>query len=154
MATSEEAAQVRALVQRVREASVTSDGVETGRIGIGLVALVGATHDDELASARRLADKIANLRVFADDDGAMNRSCLDVGGSVLVVSQFTLYGDTRKGRRPSFVAAAPPEVAEPLVDEVVAHLRATGLEVATGVFRTHMDIALVNDGPVTLMVEV
>jgi D-aminoacyl-tRNA deacylase len=145
---------VRALVQRVSEASVTSDGVETGRIGLGLVALVGATHDDEPATARRLADKIANLRVFPDDDGAMNRSCLDVGGSVLVVSQFTLYGDTRKGRRPSFVAAAPPEVAEPLVDEVVAHLRAVGLEVATGVFRTHMNVALVNDGPVTLTVEV
>jgi D-aminoacyl-tRNA deacylase len=117
---------VRALVQRVSEASVTSDGTETGRIGLGLVALVGATHDDDSATARRLADKIANLRVFPDDDGAMNRSCLDVGGSVLVVSQFTLYGDTRKGRRPSFVAAAPPEVAEPLVDEVVAHLRAAG----------------------------
>jgi D-aminoacyl-tRNA deacylase len=145
---------VRALVQRVSEASVTSDGTEAGRIGLGLVALVGATHDDDSATARRLADKIANLRVFPDDDGAMNRSCLDVGGSVLVVSQFTLYGDTRKGRRPSFVAAAPPEVAEPLVDEVVAHLRAAGLEVATGVFRTHMDVALVNDGPVTLMVEV
>jgi D-aminoacyl-tRNA deacylase len=145
---------VRALVQRVSEASVTSDGTETGRIGLGLVALVGATHDDDSATARRLADKIANLRVFPDDDGAMNRSCLDVGGSVLVVSQFTLYGDTRKGRRPSFVAAAPPEVAEPLVDEVVAHLRAAGLDVATGVFRTHMDVALVNDGPVTLMVEV
>lgn len=145
---------MRALVQRVSEASVTSDGTETGRIGLGLVALVGATHDDDSATARRLADKIANLRVFPDDDGAMNRSCLDVGGSVLVVSQFTLYGDTRKGRRPSFVAAAPPEVAEPLVDEVVAHLRAAGLEVATGVFRTHMDVALVNDGPVTLMVEV
>jgi D-aminoacyl-tRNA deacylase len=145
---------VRALVQRVSEASVTSEGVETGRVGRGLVALVGATHADDPATARRLADKVANLRVFPDDDGAMNRSCLDVGGSVLVVSQFTLYGDTRKGRRPSFVAAAPPEVAEPLVDEVIAHLRAAGLEVATGVFRTHMDVALVNDGPVTLMVEV
>jgi D-tyrosyl-tRNA(Tyr) deacylase len=145
---------VRALVQRVTRASVTSDGDETGRIGDGLVALVGVTHDDDLAVARRLADKLAGLRLFADDTGAMNLSCEDVGGSILVVSQFTLYGDTRKGRRPSFVAAAPPEQAEPLVDAVVARLDERGVATATGRFRTHMQVALVNDGPVTVLVEV
>ena len=145
---------MRALVQRVSEASVTSEGEETGRIGVGLVALVGVTHDDDEATARRVADKLAGLRLFPDDDGAMNRSVEEVGGAVLVVSQFTLYGDTRKGRRPSFVAAARPEVAEPLVDTVVARLQERGVTVAAGRFRTHMDVALVNDGPVTVMVEV
>lgn len=145
---------MRALVQRVREASVTSEGEETGRIGVGLVALVGVTHDDDEATARRVADKLAGLRLFPDADGAMNRSVEDVGGAVLVVSQFTLYGDTRKGRRPSFVAAARPEVAEPLVDAVVARLDERGVPTATGRFRTHMDVALVNDGPVTVLVEV
>lgn len=145
---------MRALVQRVSEASVTSEGEETGRIGVGLVALVGVTHDDDEATARRVADKLAGLRLFPDDDGAMNRSVEEVGGAVLVVSQFTLYGDTRKGRRPSFVAAARPEVAEPLVDAVVARLQERGVTVAAGRFRTHMDVALVNDGPVTVMVEV
>lgn len=145
---------MRALVQRVSSASVDSGGAEVGRIGIGLVALVGATHDDDVAAARRLADRIAGLRVFPDDDGKMNRSCEDVGGGVLVVSQFTLYGDTSRGRRPSFVAAARPEEAEPLVDAVVDRLSERGLDVATGVFRTHMDVSLVNDGPVTLLLEV
>ncbi len=145
---------MRALVQRVSRASVTSDGTETGRIGTGLVVLVGVTEGDDEADARRVADKVWHLRVFPDDDGAMNRSCEDVGGGVLVVSQFTLYGDTRKGRRPSFVHAAPPEVAEPLVQVVVDRLAELGATVATGVFRTHMEVSLVNDGPVTLMVEV
>lgn len=152
---------MRVLLQRVTSARVTSradagdEPVETGRIGRGLVALVGVTHDDDAAAAVRLADKVATLRIFADDDGAMNRSCVDVGGAVLVVSQFTLYGDARKGRRPSFVAAARPEHAEPLVDAVVDRLReAHGLEVATGRFRTQMAVELVNDGPVTLLVEV
>ena len=151
---------MRALVQRVSEAQVTSRGegdaeaVETGRIGPGLVALVGVTHDDTSAQATKLADKLWNLRVFDDDDGAMNRSCADVGGSVLVVSQFTLYGDARKGRRPSYVAAARPEQAEPLVDAVVARLQELGAQVATGRFRTHMEVSLTNDGPVTLLVEV
>ena len=151
---------MRALVQRVSEAQVTSRGegdaeaVETGRIGPGLVALVGVTHDDTSAQATKLADKLWHLRVFADDDGAMNRSCADVGGSVLVVSQFTLYGDARKGRRPSYVAAARPEQAEPLVDAVVARLQELGAQVATGRFRTHMEVSLTNDGPVTLLVEV
>jgi D-aminoacyl-tRNA deacylase len=149
---------VRALVQRVSSASVTStseDGAteETGRIGTGLVALVGVTHDDDAAAATKLADKVWNLRIFPDDEGAMNRSCADVGGGVLVVSQFTLYGDTRKGRRPSFVASARPEQAEPLVDHLVARLEQLGAAVGTGRFRTSMQVALVNDGPVTLLLE-
>lgn len=145
---------MRALVQRVRSASVSSEGVETGRIGTGLVALVGVTHDDDEVMARRLADKVHTLRVFADAAGDMNLSCADVGGAVLVVSQFTLYGDTRKGRRPSFRAAAPPDHAEQLVDRMVARLQELGATVATGRFRTHMEVALVNDGPVTLLVEI
>ena len=144
---------MRALVQRVAEASVTSEGVEVGRIGRGLLALLGVTHDDDAAVAGRMADKLAGLRLFPDEAGAMNLSCEDVGGSLLVVSQFTLYGDARKGRRPSFVAAARPEVAEPLVDAVVARLRDRGITTATGRFRTDMQVALVNDGPVTVMVE-
>lgn len=151
---------VRALVQRVTEAWVDSapdrdtEPVETGRIGHGLVVLVGATHRDEVAQAERLADKLVHLRVFQDDTGAMQRSCLEVAGSMLIVSQFTVYADTRKGRRPSFVAAAPPEVAEPLIDHLVDRVRAAGVEVATGRFRTHMQVGLVNDGPVTVIVEV
>lgn len=144
---------MRALVQRVTEASVTSDGHETGRIGHGLVALVGVTHDDDHALAHRMADKLIGLRVFADDAGAMNLSCEDVGGGILVVSQFTLYGDARKGRRPSFVAAARPEVAEPLVEAVVERLRERGVPTATGRFGTQMQVSLVNDGPVTILVE-
>lgn len=145
---------MRALVQRVSRASVTSDGAETGRIGTGLVVLVGVTEGDDEAAARKVADKVWHLRIFPDDHGAMNRSCEDVGGGVLVVSQFTLYGDTRKGRRPSFVHAAPPEVAEPLVEVVVERLAELGATVATGVFRTHMEVSLTNDGPVTIMIEV
>lgn len=151
---------MRALLQRVSRARVTSRpegdarSVETGRIGHGLVALVGVTAGDSPGTAARLADRIATLRIFDDDDGAMNRSCLDVGGSVLVVSQFTLYADTRKGRRPSFVAAARPEHAEPLVEAVVTGLRGHGLPVATGRFRTSMEVELTNDGPVTLMLEI
>jgi D-aminoacyl-tRNA deacylase len=157
---------VRGLVQRVSSASVTSTGSggvsgrddgsthETGRIARGIVLLVGVTHDDDPAQAAKLAEKVWHLRIFEDDDGAMNRSCADVGGGVLVVSQFTLYGDTRKGRRPSFVAAARPDHAEPLVEAVVERLRELGAEVATGRFRTHMDVTLVNDGPVTLLLEV
>jgi D-aminoacyl-tRNA deacylase len=151
---------VRGLVQRVSSASVTStpeDGGtadETGRIGRGIVLLVGVTHDDDVAQAVKLAEKVWHLRVFEDDDGAMNRSCADVAGGVLVVSQFTLYGDARKGRRPSFVAAARPDHAEPLVDAVVDRLRELGADVATGRFRTHMDVTLVNDGPVTILLEV
>jgi D-aminoacyl-tRNA deacylase len=151
---------VRALVQRVSEATVRSapergDETETtGRIGPGLVAFVGVTHDDDPADAVKLADKLWNLRIFPDADGIMNASCADVGGEVLVVSQFTLYGDARKGRRPSYIAAARPEQAEPLVEAVVTRLREHGAEVATGRFQTHMEVALVNDGPVTLLLEV
>ncbi|MEX0835690.1 MAG: D-aminoacyl-tRNA deacylase, partial [Nitriliruptor sp.] len=112
------------------------------------------TAGDDVAAASKLAEKVWHLRIFEDESGAMNRSCADVAGGVLVVSQFTLYGDTRKGRRPSFVAAARPEHAEPLVDAVVDRLRELGAQVATGVFRTHMAVSLVNDGPVTLLIEV
>jgi D-aminoacyl-tRNA deacylase len=149
---------VRALVQRVTQAWVTTpddDGVhvEVGRIARGLVALVGATHDDDDAAAVRLAERIAHLRVMPDDAGVMNRSVLDVGADVLVVSQFTLYADTSRGRRPSFVGAAPPGDAEPLIERVIAVLRELGITVAAGRFRTHMQVGLVNDGPVTLLLE-
>jgi D-aminoacyl-tRNA deacylase len=145
---------VRSVVQRVRQASVTVDGETVGAIGPGLLALVGVTHDDDPAAAAKLAGKIAHLRVVDDDAGVMNRSVLDAGGEVLVVSQFTLYGDTSRGRRPSWIAAARPEHAEPLVEAVVDELRRLGLTVATGRFRTDMQVALVNDGPVTILVEV
>jgi D-tyrosyl-tRNA(Tyr) deacylase len=145
---------MRAVVQRVTEAQVSVDGDVVGTIGRGLVALVGVTHGDDVAVARRLAAKLWNLRILADDDGVMNRSAADTGAALLVVSQFTLYGDTSRGRRPSWVAAAPPEQAEPLVDAVVGELRALGAEVATGRFRADMRVALVNDGPVTVVVEV
>jgi D-tyrosyl-tRNA(Tyr) deacylase len=146
---------VRALVQRTSSASVTVDGEVVGRIeGRGLCAFVGVTHDDTEAHARKLAEKIWHLRVFEDDAGAMNRSSADIGAGVLVVSQFTLYGDTTRGRRPSWIAAARPEVAEPLVEAVVETLGALGAAVATGRFRMHMDVSLVNDGPVTLLLEV
>ena len=151
---------MRALVQRVIRAEVTSrpstdsDWEVAGTIGPGLCVLVGATHTDSEAIADKLADKLWCLRIFDDDDGVMNRSVADVGGSLLVVSQFTLYGDTAKGRRPSWIAAARPEQAEPLVDRVVTALRALGATVETGRFRTDMRVELVNDGPVTLMLEV
>ena len=144
---------MRALVQRVSRAKVTVDGEVVGEIGAGLCVLVGVTHDDSDAVARKLADRIFHFRVLADDDGVMNRSLADTGDEVLVVSQFTLYGDTSKGRRPSWLAAAPPEVAEPLVDVVVEALRQLGARVATGRFRTTMAVELVNDGPVTVMLE-
>ena len=145
---------MRAVVQRVSEASVTVDGEVVGTIGPGLCVLVGVTHDDGVDTARRLAAKVWHLRVLDDDAGVMNRSVAEAGGQLLVVSQFTLYGDTRRGRRPSWVAAARPEQAEPLVDAVVEELRGLGADVATGRFRADMRVALVNDGPVTLVVEV
>jgi D-tyrosyl-tRNA(Tyr) deacylase len=141
-------------VQRVSEASVRVDGEVIGAIGAGLCALVGVTHDDDEASARRLADKLWNLRIMPDADGVMNRSVADTTRAVLVVSQFTLYGDTSAGRRPSWIAAARPEQAEPLVDAVVERLRSLGADVATGRFRAHMAVSLVNDGPVTVLVDV
>jgi len=145
---------VRALLQRVSQARVTVDGEVVGEIGPGLCALVGVTHDDDEAMAEKLADKIWNLRIFEDGEGKMNLSVAEVGGEVLVVSQFTLYGDARKGRRPSFVDAARPDHAEPLIERVCDQLRAHGASVATGRFRTDMAVEIHNDGPVTLMVEV
>jgi len=125
-----------------------------GEIGVGILALIGVTHDDTPSKAAKVADKIWNLRIFDDDEGVMNRSVADRTGEVLVVSQFTLYGDTRKGRRPGYSDAARPEGAEPLVDAVVAELRALGAQVATGRFRADMAVELVNDGPITLSIEV
>jgi D-aminoacyl-tRNA deacylase len=145
---------VRALIQRVTRASVAVDGEVIGVIGTGLLVLVGVTHTDDETSAQRLAGKVAHLRVFDDADGTMNRSLVDVGGEALVVSQFTLYGDARKGRRPSWVDAARPEHAEPLVAAVVTALGGEGITVATGRFRADMQVELVNDGPVTLALEV
>lgn len=145
---------VRALVQRVSEASVTVEGETIGQIGPGILALIGITHNDAEAQAKKLADKVWNLRIFDDVDGVMNRSAADEGHAVLVISQFTLYGDTRKGRRPGYADAARQEVAEPLVEAVVNELRALGAVVETGRFRSEMAVALVNDGPVTLSLEV
>ena len=141
-------------MQRVARASVDVAGERVSQIGPGLLALVGVTHDDGPDEAAKLAGKLAHLRVFDDDDGVMNRSVLDAGGEVLVVSQFTVYGETSKGRRPSWIAAARPEHAEPLVEAVVAGLRDLGVVVATGRFRTEMAVELVNDGPVTVILEV
>lgn len=145
---------MRGLVQRVAEAAVTVGGEEVGRIGPGLCLLVGVTHTDTEREARRLAEKVWHLRIMDDDDGVMNRSVAETTRAVLVVSQFTLYGDTTKGRRPSWIAAARPEQAEALVDAVVDELRRLGATVATGRFRADMRVALVNDGPVTVLVEV
>ena len=140
-------------MQRVTGARVRVDGEVVGEIGPGLCVLVGVTHDDDGATARRLAEKVWNLRVFADADGVMNVPLAEAGGEALVVSQFTLYGDTRRGRRPSWVAAAPPAVAEPLVDAFAVALRTLGATVATGRFGADMQVELVNDGPVTLLLE-
>jgi len=149
---------VRAIVQRVDQASVDStvDGVTTrvGEIGQGLMVLVGVTDSDTEQSAIKLADKIWNLRIMGDADDVMNLSVADTTRNVLVVSQFTLYGDTNGGRRPSWIAAAKPEVAEPLVTKVIDELRRLGAQVQTGRFRTDMKVALVNDGPVTVTIEI
>jgi D-tyrosyl-tRNA(Tyr) deacylase len=147
-------AEMRAVVQRVKRACVRIAGETVGETGAGLVALVGVTHGDGPAEAERMAAKLANLRLFDDDAGVMNRSVLETGGGVLVVSQFTLYGDTNRSRRPSWSAAAPRGHAEPLVEAVVAGLRSHGLPVATGRFGADMEVELVNDGPVTVLVEV
>jgi D-tyrosyl-tRNA(Tyr) deacylase len=137
----------------VSQASVSVDGDVVGRIGRGLLVLLGVGTGDAEKDADFLAEKVVNLRVFPDDAGQMNRSVLDVGGGVLVVSQFTLYGDARRGRRPSYVDAAAPEEANRLYERFVAAVRPSGLEVATGVFRAMMDVALVNEGPVTLLLD-
>jgi D-tyrosyl-tRNA(Tyr) deacylase len=144
---------VRALVQRVTEARVRVDGEVVGEIGPGLCVLVGVTHDDTEAAAHKLAEKVWHLRVFDDADGTMNVSLGTAGAAALVVSQFTLYGDTRRGRRPSWAAAAPPEQAAGLVEEFTRALRDLGAPVATGQFAARMQIQLVNDGPVTLLIE-
>ncbi len=145
---------VRAVVQRVSSASVTSGGVAVGAIGAGLCVLVGVAHDDGPAHVVKLAGKLWNLRIMDDDEGVMNRSVGDTTGALLVVSQFTLYGDTSGGRRPSWIAAARPEYAEPLVGLVVTSLRDLGASVATGRFRTEMAVSLVNDGPVTVIIDI
>jgi D-tyrosyl-tRNA(Tyr) deacylase len=144
---------VRAVVQRVSRASVTISGRRAGAIERGLLVLLGVGKQDTMEQATWMADKIAGLRVFADDDGKMNRDLAAAGGALLVVSQFTLYGDATKGRRPSFVDAAPPELAIPLYQAFIAALRGRGLTVATGEFGAMMDVELVNDGPVTLILE-
>jgi len=144
---------VRAVVQRVAEASVRVAGEVVGSIGPGLVVLLGVGVGDAEADAESLADKVLNLRVFPDEAGQMNRSVLDVSGGLLVVSQFTLLGDARRGRRPSYIEAAPPEEADRLYQHFVSRLRPSGLEVATGVFRAMMDVALVNQGPVTILLD-
>ncbi|MBP85850.1 MAG: D-tyrosyl-tRNA(Tyr) deacylase [Planctomycetaceae bacterium] len=144
---------MRACVQRVTEASVTVDDQIVGRIARGLLVLLGVGHDDSDDDARQLADKICCLRIFEDEDNKMNRSLEDIAGALLVVSQFTLFGDCRKGRRPSFTKAAPPERADQLYQTFVAAVGVRGIKVETGQFRAHMDVALVNDGPVTLLLD-
>lgn len=145
---------MRLVVQRVKRASVDVGGERIAEIGRGFLLLVGIAPDDVRTDLSRAARKIVDLRVFEDDEGKMNRSLRDVGGEVLAVSQFTLYGDTRKGRRPSFVDAADPAIAEPLFDAFVEALREQGVGVATGRFRAKMAVDLLNDGPVTLVIEV
>lgn len=144
---------MRVVVQRVRHASVEVDDRVVGEIGSGLLVLVGVTHGDGPSDVEWMARKVAGLRIFEDDDGQMNLSAVDVGGGILLVSQFTLYGDVRKGRRPSFVGAASPDVAEPLVESLARAIAAQGLEVAEGRFGANMQVRLQNDGPVTLVVD-
>jgi D-tyrosyl-tRNA(Tyr) deacylase len=144
---------MRIVVQRVSKGSVSVKGEVVGSIDQGLVLLVGVTHEDGEHEAKFLANKVANLRIFPDDEGKFNLSALDVGAEALVVSQFTLYGDARKGRRPSFVRAAQPEIAEPLIERFVSFLKEEGLRVETGVFGAMMLVEIHNDGPVTVILE-
>ena len=144
---------MRACIQRVRRAEVTVGGESVGQIGLGMLVLLGVAQDDDEAAARLLAEKTAGLRIFEDPEGKMNCSLAEVGGAMLVVSQFTLLGDCRKGRRPSFTAAAAPELAERLYVVFVECVAAQGIAVATGRFRQHMEVALVNDGPVTILLD-
>lgn len=144
---------MRAVIQRIQSASVSVDQKKISAIGPGLLVFLGITHTDELSDADYLVDKIANLRVFEDSTGKMNRSVADISGEIMVVSQFTLYGDCRKGRRPSFSAAAGPEKAERLYDAFTEKMRTQGISVRTGQFRAMMEVSLVNDGPVTLILE-
>jgi len=144
---------MRLLIQRVSRASVTVDGGLQAEIGVGLLVLVGIAGGDTAANADYLAEKLVNLRIFSDEEGRMNRSALDVNGAILLVSQFTLYGDCRKGRRPSFDAAAPPALARDLYEYLVKKVAEKGLVTRTGIFQAHMHVELVNDGPVTLLLE-
>jgi D-tyrosyl-tRNA(Tyr) deacylase len=144
---------MRAVIQRVREARVEVDGVTAGAIGTGMLVLLGVARGDTAEDAAYLAEKTAGLRIFEDGEGKMNLALAEIGGAVLVVSQFTLLGDCRKGRRPGFTEAAPPELADALYADFAATLRARGLTVATGVFRAEMLVHLVNDGPVTLLLD-
>ncbi|MGZ3504069.1 MAG: D-aminoacyl-tRNA deacylase [Vulcanimicrobiaceae bacterium] len=144
---------MRAVVQRVSEACVTVDGSTTGAIDRGLMVLAGVGVDDDEHDAKQLAEKLLNLRIFPDDEGLMNRSVRDVGGSILLISQFTLLGDARKGRRPSFITAAREEVAKPLYELVGSLIEREGVHVGYGVFGAHMDVQLVNDGPVTILLD-
>ena len=144
---------MRALLQRVTQASVVVEGLVVGKINAGLLILLGVAKPDTVADAAVLVEKVLNLRIFPDAEGKMNRSLLDTRGSLLVVSQFTLYGDCRKGRRPGFDAAAPAEQARALYESFVKIARRSGLQVETGVFQAHMEVGLINDGPVTLMLE-
>jgi D-tyrosyl-tRNA(Tyr) deacylase len=144
---------MRAVVQRVSQAQVVVEQAVVGQIGRGLVVLLGVAQGDTAADVAAMAEKLVGLRVFDDPEGKMNLALADVGGAMLVISQFTLLGDCRKGRRPSYIEAAPPELAEALYELVVAAVRNRGVEVATGRFRKHMDVTLTNDGPVTLLVD-
>jgi len=144
---------MRAVVQRAKQALVTVDGEVIGEIGQGLCVLVGVTHDDTEAEALKLADKLWKLRIFTDAEDKMNLAVSDIGGEVLVISQFTLYGDAKKGNRPSFMAAARPRQAEPLIEVVVERLAALGATVPTGRFGADMSVELINDGPVTIIIE-
>jgi D-tyrosyl-tRNA(Tyr) deacylase len=142
-----------AVVQRVKECDVTVDGISTGRIDQGLMVLLGVGHNDQTKNADYLAEKIVHLRIFEDDAGKMNRSLMDVNGQMLVVSQFTLLGDCRKGRRPSFINAAPPDQAKELYSYFVERVKQMGVETQTGVFGAMMDVSLINHGPVTMILE-
>ena len=144
---------MRCVVQRVSDAYVTSEGEETGRIGRGLMVLIGVSCEDTEKDVKYMAEKVPNLRIFEDENGRMNLSLMDVGGSILAVSQFTLYGDARGSRRPSFIQAARPEQANALYEQLVAAWRAQGLTVETGRFRAEMQVALINDGPVTILMD-
>ncbi len=144
---------MRCVIQRVTEASVTVDGETVGSIGPGLLALIGVSTEDGPADLKYMAEKVPNLRIFDDEKGVMNRSVLDTGGAILAVSQFTLYGDARGGRRPSYIRAAKPEEANRMYEELVERWREKGVTVETGRFRTEMKVSLVNDGPVTILLD-
>ena len=145
---------MRALIQRVKYAKVTVNNEIVGSIGSGLCVFVGVTHTDDIEKSRKLAKKITNLRIFDDSEGVMNLSPLETDSEILVVSQFTLYGDTSRGNRPSWIAAARPEQAEPLIEDVVQTLLEAGLKVSTGVFQAYMEVELLNDGPSTVILEI